>query len=278
MTMHYCAILPHGFELIPELYPNMGDDWNNLITAMEIIAQEILEIKPDIIIIASPHNLRIDGQIGIITSEWCEGDWFSDDKSKKVSLKCKCERDFAKDIYRAARKEYIPTVSVNYGAADGDYSAMKMDWGTFIPLWSIHSEYKKSNEVFPPIVLITPSREIPWNNLVKLGKIITKVSDEQNKKVVFIASSDHGHAHDPEGPYGYNPASEEFDQLVCKIIKEDKLIKLLDFSPEFIKNAKPDSFWQMLILHGILEIKELRNNMCVYECPSYYGMIVASFK
>ena len=62
------------------------------------------------------------------------------------------------------------------------------------------------------------------------------------------------------------------------MIKNNELDKLLDLSEAFIEQAKPDSIWQMLILLGITNVTELQNDLCVYECPEYYGMIVASFK
>lgn len=277
MPINYSAILPHGFDLIPELYPNTGEDWKKLIKGMEDVAKEIFACKPDIIVIASPHNLRIDGQIGVITTEWCHGTWWNEEKTKSVELKFSCEREFGLTLYETIKQANLSAVSVNYGAADGEFSSMIMDWGTFIPMWFINQVYTKNKLEIPPMVLITPSREIPWEDLIEVGRIINQLSISENKEVVFIASADHGHAHDEEGPYGYNPASKMFDDKVCQIIQRDELHKLLDFTEVFIDHAKPDSLWQMLILQGILEETYLRNNLFIYECPTYYGMIVASF-
>ena len=277
MTLNYSAMLPHGFNLIPELYPDEGDDWQRLVGAMEKISDEIVRKDPEVIILASPHNLRIDGYVGIIASEWLEGTWWNENKTKKVTLRLKCDRDFANLLYDRT-KDRIPIVSVNYGAADGDYSEMKMDWGTMIPLWTVYKKYKESNKSMPSVVLITPSREIPWKNLVYLGHTLSNICEKENKNAVFIASCDHGHAHDPKGSYGYHPASKVFDEQICSLVRKNQLDTLLELTPEFIDQAKPDSFWQMLILLGIVERSNLKNELCLYECPSYYGMIVASFK
>ncbi len=278
MVIQYSAIIPHGFNLIEDIYPNQGEKWDNLINAMKTVASEIFTADPEVILLASPHNLRIDGQIGIITSEWLEGTWWNNDKTESVHLKHKCDREYGKLICERMKKENLPVVSVNYGAAGGDFSAMKMDWGTLIPLWYINKKYYEENKEVPSVVLITPSREIPWDNLVQMGTILNGLSISNGKKAVYIASCDHGHAHDPNGPYGFHPASKVFDGQICEMIKNNNLDKLLDLSDEFIDQAKPDSFWQMLILLGILQTTDLRNDICVYECPEYYGMIVASFK
>ena len=277
MSIKYSAILPHGFNLIEEIYPNPNNEWKELIDSMKEVAESIYNANPQVILIASPHNLRIDGQIGLITSEWIEGTWWNDDKTKKAELKVRTDRETSKIIYQRAKELSLPIVAVNYGAAGGEYSTMKMDWGTLIPLWYVNKIYKRNNEVIPPIVLITPSREIPWENLVELGKMMNGVCVNKGITSVYIASCDHGHAHDPDGPYGFHPASKVFDDQIINWIKSSELEKILTLSPEFIDQAKPDSFWQMLILIGILEVAELKNKLCVYGCPEYYGMIVASF-
>ncbi len=278
MTIQYSAILPHGFNLIEDIYPNPDKEWKELIDSMKRVAKSIYDANPQVLLIASPHNLRIDGLIGLITSEWIEGIWWNDDKTKKAELKVKTDRKTSEIIYQRAKELNLPIVAVNYGAAGGEYSIMKMDWGTMIPLWYVNNVYKENNKEIPPIVLITPSREIPWEKLVELGKMINGVCVNKGINAVYIASCDHGHAHDPDGPYGYHPASKVFDDQIIKWIKNSELEKILTLSPEFIDQAKPDSFWQMLILIGILEVTDLTNKMCIYGCPEYYGMIVASFE
>ncbi|MHA1260423.1 MAG: hypothetical protein ACTSRO_12475, partial [Candidatus Heimdallarchaeaceae archaeon] len=228
--------------------------------------------------LASPHNLRIENYIGIIRSEWCEGSWENEEETKSINLKWKINRDFSTLLYKACLSRNIPVVAVNYGAAEGDVSSMKMDWGTLIPLWFVKKEYEKQRLSPPELVLITPSREIPWENLVELGKKIVELSNKENKNVIFIASADHGHSHDPNGPYGYNKASSEYDDKVCELIRTNNLNEILNFTPQFLEKAKPDSFWQLLILLGIIEKTELKRSRCVYECPTYYGMIVADFE
>ena len=87
---------------------------------------------------------------------------------------------------------------------------------------------------------------------MKLGELLVKVAEESKKRVTFIASADQGHAHDKNGPYGYDPNSKKFDDFIISIIKENQLERLLDLSSDFIESAKPDSPWQLAILIGIL--------------------------
>lgn len=147
-----------------------------------------------------------------------------------------------------------------------------MDWGTFIPLW-----FCKDDNYNPEIVVIGPSRDIELNKLVRLGEIIAEESKTSDKRISIIASADQGHCHDINGPYGFNKASEIYDKTVLKIIKENKLEKLLDIDMELVEAGKPDSLWQMLILHGALNITPMECEVISYDVPTYFGMIVANY-
>lgn len=276
MTVNFAWIAPHGDEIIEELNPTMNSQEKNLSAAMKKSALQLFEQNPEVIVLATPHNLRILNHIGIITTQYTEGSLSN--KDKVISLKLNCDRTFAFSLYKKASKAELPVVAVNYGASEGEASSMCMDWGTLIPLWFVKKIYDSHDKEMPPVVLITPSREIPWTDLVKLGELIADISNENHKNVSFIASADQGHAHDPNGPYGFDKASEEYDSFVQKIIESDNLKELLNLDKDFLDKAKPDSFWQMLILLGIINREpSLKHDLLVYECPSYFGMLVATF-
>ncbi len=276
MSVVYAAITPHGDEIIPELNPNMDEKSKKLMDAMISYAEKLYVKNPDLIVLATPHNLRIHRHIGIIHTEFLNGDLESD--TAKIEMELKTDRTFAEILYKESLKQRLPVVLVDYGASEGPASSMCLDWGTIIPLWFVEKEYRKNNKELPPVVVITPSREIPLKNLVKLGELIAKLSEKLNLKIAYIASADQGHAHDPDGPYGFDKASEEYDSLIQTFIRENRLEELLKFSNDFIEHAKPDSLWQMLILHGILKQVKLKNTLLEYQCPTYFGMLVATYE
>ncbi len=280
MGIVFATILPHGFELLAELYPFVDLRWKRLADGIEKIAKKIVEKEPNIIIIATPHNLRIREQVGIIITETCEGEIKEKKKDKKIELKWEIDREFALSLYQQIKEkdQTYPIVAVNYGSESGEYSKMTMDWGTFIPLWFIKKEYKRLQKEEPKIVVITPSREIDWEKLVKLGYFITESVKKENKQAVFIASADQSHAHDVSSIYGFDPISKEFDEKVSNLITANKLEEIKNFDKNFVDNAKADSFWQMMILVGIIEKNNLKNAYFDYDCPTYFGMVVASYE
>jgi len=59
-------------------------------------------------------------------------------------------------------------------------------------------------------------------------------------------------------------------------VKRNALGELLSFDPPFVADAKADSFWQMLMLHGAIGDR-WRAELLSYEAPTYFGMLCAAF-
>lgn len=267
-----CAgIAPHGFSIVPEISGDEFELFKPTRDAMEELGRVIMKNKPDTIIVLTPHGLRIKGYNAIYTSQYCKGDLSG--KEESIRLEYKCDRQVAEDILKAALKKNIASVGCNFGALEGPMSNIEMDWGTSIPLYFCKDENYK-----PEIVVIAPSREIPIGDLVKFGQVIGEVCERFNKKIALIASADQGHCHHSKGPYGFDKASKEYDDIISNIIREDNLEKLLSIDNELIEKAKPDSFWQMLILYGALKKKPMAGKLLSYEVPTYFGMSVAIYK
>jgi len=101
-------------------------------------------------------------------------------------------------------------------------------------------------------------------------------ASRSGKRVAFVASADHGHAHSPDGPYGYDAAAAEYDGLVARLVKENRLDELVGIDPALVERAAADSWWQLLMLHGALG-DDWRSELLSYEAPTYYGMLCAAF-
>lgn len=271
MTTVFACIAPHGAEIIPELAGNMLDALAETRGSMVELASLMKRQNPETLVLATPHNVRLEAKIGVVTTEFTEGS--IQENNKSVELRCSCDRELAKSILEEARKSKLPVVGVNYGTSEGPASCMPMDWGTLIPLWFLVG---RDNDEFK-VVIVIPSREIPLKDLVSFGEVISEVTAASEKRVAFVASADQGHAHRADGPYGYNPASAEFDQLVKEAVQRNDLRSLLNLSSEFVENAKPDSLWQLAMLQGVLEHSQLVGRLLSCQVPTYYGMLCAAY-
>jgi len=241
--------------------------------SMRKIARDIREVRPDTIVIASPHNLRLQDKIGIMTSENTTGR-LNGPRGKKVNLSLKCDREFAQDLLQESTRKHLPVVGANYGTAEGPASDMPMDWGTLVPMWFV----AKEERVKAKTVIVTPSREIPLRQNIALGTTIAEIAEKKEKRIVFIASADQAHAHKRSGPYGYHSSAAKYDEFVSQAIRKNRIESISRLKKRFIEDAKPDSLWQMAMLAGLTRVVKMRGSLLSYDVPTYYGMICASFR
>jgi len=270
MGIVFACIAPHGAEIIPHLAGYKSETFGETRRGMEAIAEILSGQKVDTIVIASPHNLRLRGNIGVITTEFADGTLKT--QSGSVQIRLKCHRLLAQEILHEVEKAKLPVVAANYGTAEGESSCMPMDWGTLIPLWFFAPHVRK-----PRVVIVTPSREIPLKKLVTFGKAIAKAAEKSKARVAFVASADQAHTHSKKGPYGFHPDAKTFDALVVDAVKKDNLNMLLSVDQELVENAKPDSIWQMAVLIGVLKQSRLKGKLVSYQAPTYFGMLCAAY-
>lgn len=270
MGIVFACIMPHGAEAIPQLAEQKQKAFRKTTQSMESIAAKMRKQHVNTVIIATPHNLRLKCNIGVITTEFTEGALRTENAS--VQIRLKCDRALAETVLEEAEKAGLPVVGVNYGTNEGESSCMPMDWGTLIPLWFLKPHAKKLQ-----VIMVTPSREIPLQDLVKFGTLIAQAAKKRREKAAFVASADQAHTHKKSGPYGYHPDSTKFDQLVVDMVKQNRLDDLLKLDKQLIENAKPDSIWQLAILIGILKETSMQAEFLSYQAPTYFGMLCAAY-
>jgi aromatic ring-opening dioxygenase LigB subunit len=271
MAIVCACIAPHAGETISELASKVFGAFAETRKSMEELASLMDEQRPETIVVATPHNLRLEATIGVITSQYTEGTLTENER--EVKLRCRCDRQLAEEILENANKSMLPVIGVNFGTSEGPSSCMPMDWGSLIPLWFLTRQCNENIRV----LLVTPSREIPLQKLVDFGHVIAETAQSSGRRVAFVASADQGHAHDPTGPYGFNPASKEFDKAVKEAVTKNDLKPLLDLPSQFVEDAKPDSLWQLAILQGVLESVPMKGHLLSYQIPTYFGVLCAAY-
>jgi len=273
MPLEYACVVPHGGDIIPDLAVRKTERlFEKTRDSVRKIVREIREARPDTIIIASPHNLRLQYNIAIITSENSTGQ-LNGPRGRRVRLRLKCDRELAQDLLKESTRKHLPVVGANYGTAEGSASDVPMDWGTLVPMWFV----AKEERVRARVVIVAPSREIPLSKNIAFGIAIGEIAEKSKKRIVFIASADQAHAHQKSGPYGFHRSATKYDQFVCRAIQKNRIGSISRLSKRFVEEAKPDSLWQMAMLAGITRVVKMQGTLLSYAVPTYYGMICASF-
>jgi aromatic ring-opening dioxygenase LigB subunit len=209
--------------------------------AMEELGRRAAAAQPDVVVVVTPHSVHVDGHYAVITSGTI-GEHETDAATAHALL----EAD-------------LPILGVSYGGNDPPTAEFPIDWGAEIPLEFVEA---------PRVVVVSPCRDRPLEEHLRLGDAIAALPG----RVALVASADHGHAHTPDGIYGYHPAAAEYDALLQEIVASDTL----DFFPlePLADDAKADSLWQLVTLQGAVGTGA-RADVLTYACPTYYGMLVA---
>jgi aromatic ring-opening dioxygenase LigB subunit len=192
------------------------------------------------VVVVTPHNVHVEGHFAVSVSA-------------RVG-EHEVDRELALGLVDEIRAAGLPVVGVSFGGNDPLEAELPLDWGTEVPL-----RYVRARRT----VVVAPARDRPLEEHVLLGGLLHGHS--------LIASADHGHAHDADGPYGFDPAAVEYDQ------RFQELVPVGDFRPlaELVADAKADSLWQLLVLQGATGGRG--GELLAYAAPMYYGMAVAVF-
>ncbi|HEY1564269.1 MAG TPA: hypothetical protein VGF72_06265 [Gaiellaceae bacterium] len=209
--------------------------------AMEELGRRFDAASPDVAVVVTPHSVHVEGHFAVVTAGKV-GEW---------------ETDCA--LASALLEAPLPILGVSYGGNDPATAEFPLDWGAEVPL-----SFMRSRRV----VVVSPARERPLEEHLRLGEAIAALPG----RVALVASADHGHAHDPDGPYGFDPAAAAYDARVQEILASDRL----DFLSlaVLVEPAKADSLWQLLVLQGALG-ETATADVLAYAAPTYYGMLVA---
>ncbi|MDQ3043911.1 MAG: aromatic ring-opening dioxygenase subunit LigB [Chloroflexota bacterium] len=285
MPLVFACIAPHGFPIIPEL---SADAEGALETraAMEELGRRCASTKPEALVLAGPHGIRVEGTVCLVDVARAAGvlHW----NGATVEMNVPIAMDLTAEIADAARDAGIPIALAAYAGNRRDQSAVPLDWGAMTPLWFLgHGRNltglgnvlatPPAEDIGPPVVLVTPSRALPRETMVEFGRAVARVAVGTSQRVGFVASCDWAHTHREDGPYGFHAAATEVDRQVVAAIEAEDLDSLVSLDDGLVRDGAIDGLWQVLMLAGLLGEAPMRGELLSYEAPSYYGMIVAAY-
>jgi aromatic ring-opening dioxygenase LigB subunit len=250
----FAAIAPHGDPVF--------SDGSASGAALEEAGRRLEAAAPEAVVVLTPHNVHVEGAFGVVVAARLVG--LIDDLA--ISLEVDTDVAAAHGVLAALRAAGLPAVALSYGSNDPALAEHPLDWGVHVPLEFLGRDAR-------PVVVVSPARELPLDDHVRAGAAIAAAS--ASRHVALVASADHGHRHDPDGPFGFHPASAEYDERVVSIVRENRLADVLGLV-SLVADASADSLWQLAMLHGALG-DGFAVELLSYEAPTYFGMLVAAY-
>jgi len=271
MPLVFACIAPHGSIAIPEAKPKDRPSLASATTAgMQELGRRFAAAEPDVSIVLTPHNIHVEGAMAVIDAGAVSGDlaqW-----GNPISMRIGIDRELSLSVRDAIRAAGIPVVAVSYGANDPVTAVFPMDWAVLVPAHFMGGR----SEPQVPVAVVAPARDLADHIHVRAGEAIGRTAATSRKRVALIASCDHGHGHDAKGPYGFTPKSKEFDEAVVSLIRDGDGLRFSGLGSAFAREAKADSYWQMLMLEGALG-HAWKGELLSYEAPTYFGMLCAAY-
>lgn len=272
----FACIAPHGGITLPVLAGVEAHKATRTRLAMEELGKSMANAAPETIVLITPHGHRVDGVFSLLNNRCVRGVLAAEDggNANSLTLGFEVDREFNMALREEALKLGVPVARIGYAVPDEAAFVQELDWGALIPLWFMGAQLSPQ----PKVVIACPDRgHMPWEYFIPFGRAIRQAARVTGRRIALIASADLGHAHDPNGPYGHDPASAEFDTAVQAAVRDQELGRLLSFDLDWVTRAATDAFGQILNLHGAIQGTGMQGTLLSYEVPTYFGMLCASY-
>lgn len=263
MSFAGAFIVPHPPIILPEVGRGEEKKIQKTIDAYNAVARKISDIKPEVIIITSPHATLYADYFHISPGKGAKGD-LRRFGANGISIETAYDSELVQVLSDEAGK------AGNHAGTKGEREK-SLDHGTVIPLHFINKFYTNYK-----LVRIGLSG-LPVVEHYRIGKLIAKTVETLGRRVVFIASGDLSHKLVEDGPYGFVPEGPEFDRRATEAMEKGDFLAFLSFNQSFCDSAAECGLRSFIIMAGALDGKAVKPELLSYEGTFGVGYAVASF-
>lgn len=256
-------MLPHPPLIIPDIGKGEERAIQNTIEAYHKAAQEIAALRPQTIVLLSPHQTMYADYFHISPGRNARGD-FGQFGANQVCMEVSYDTEFVKYLGGLAG-------SHNLHAGTLGEREKKLDHGTCVPLWFVNQYYTEYQ-----LVRIGLSG-FPLAAHYRLGQCIRQVSEMLGRNVVIIASGDLSHRLKEDGPYGYRKEGPEYDARIMDVMGRAAFGELLAFSEDFCEKAAECGHRSFTIMAGAFDKTSLDAERLSYEGPFGVGYGICTY-
>ena len=257
-------MVPHPPMIVPDVGRGEEKKISKTIEAYEKVAERIAELKPDTIIISSPHSIMYADYFHISPGRKANGS-FARFNAPNVSF----EEEYDSEL-RDMIIDYADAVDFPAGIL-GERDA-KLDHGTMVPLYFIRQKYKEGK------ILRIGLSGLPLSDHYRLGMMIKDAVNELDRKVVFVASGDLSHKLQSYGPYGFAKEGPEYDSRIMDVCSRAAFAELFDFSEDFCDRAAECGHRSFVMMAGAYDGIAVRAEKLSHEDVTGVGYGICIFE
>ncbi len=256
-------IMPHPPIILPKIGKGEEKKIQSTIDSCKEVAKKIAELKPDTIIVTSPHSIMYSDYIHISPGTAARGN-LANFHAGDVEINVAYDTEFVSQLEHLAESKAISAGTL------GERSAF-LDHGTIVPLTFVNEKYSDYK-----LVRIGISG-LPISEHYKLGICIAEIAEQSNKNVVFLASGDLSHKLSKGGSYGFSQEGVQFDKEITQAMQEGNFFRFLTFPQDFCEKAAECGLRSFIIMAGALDGKNVKSELLSYEGTFGVGYAVATF-
>ena len=263
MSLIASYVVPHPPLIVKEVGKGNEKEVQNTIDSYEELGKEISNLKPDTIIISSPHATMYSDYFHISPGENSTGD-FGNFNAKEVQFKEEYDTELVKEIEEIAKKE-------NFPAGTKGEKEQLLDHGTMVPLYFIEKYYKDFK-----LIRIGLSN-LPLIDHYKLGIIIKEALDKSDKKVIYVASGDLSHKLQTYGPYGFSKEGPIYDNNIIKTLSSGAFNEIIEYDSNFLDKAAECGHRSFTIMAGLYDKLNVETKYLSHEDITGVGYGICKF-
>lgn len=216
-------MLPHPPIIVPEIGKGEEKKVQKTVEAYHAAARRIADLKPDTIILTSPHQILYSDYFHISPGKSTSGD-FAQFRAPQVQMQVRYDTEFVEQLCKLADAADFPA------GTEGERDR-RLDHGTMVPLYFVN-QYLKDYR----LVRIGLSG-LPLKMHYQLGQYIQEVDKLLNRTTVLIASGDLSHRLKEDGSYGYREEGPEYDSRIMEVMGTADFGKLFQFPENLCEKA-----------------------------------------
>ena len=251
----------------PIIMPEIGRGEEKKIAATDAsyreAARRCAQMKPDVLIVLSPHSVLYRDYVHISPGMRAHGDFRAFGRPD-VRIETDYDAKLAQRIAEEAKEMGL------HAGTMGERDA-NLDHGTMIPLRYFFEQCGRI-----PAIRIGLSG-FPLIDHYRFGQAIAKAADALDRRAVIIASGDLSHKLKGDGPYGFVPEGPQYDKKVMDALSRADFTALLEFDPVLCEKAAECGHRSFVIMSGAFDGRSVRAEQLSYEGPFGVGYGVVCF-
>lgn len=257
-------MLPHPPLIIPEVGGGEEKNIQKTIDAYQRAAEMIGSLRPETIVLLSPHQTMYADYFHISPGQGARGD-FGQFRAGQVSMEVSYDTEFVRVLCGSAAE-------VGLEAGTLGERERRLDHGTMVPLYFV-------NQFWTGYRLVRVGLSgFPLTVHYRLGQCIRSAAETLGRNTVVIASGDLSHRLKEDGPYGFQAEGPVYDERIMDVMGRGAFGELFAFSEDFCEKAAECGHRSFTIMAGAFDRTSVEVERLSYEGPFGVGYGICTFR